>query len=90
MTTAMAGTPVIDLIEGYSAKKAWGIKDLSSASWESVLGLNASDEAIKQYLHFFPANPIKPASESDATCLRKCLCKINYAEHALVKECEKL
>eukprot|EP00727_Mastigamoeba_balamuthi_P009789 m51a1_g5432 hypothetical protein (440) ;mRNA; r:160324-161893 len=80
MNAAMrAQNPTVSLVKGYSAKAEWGIRDLSTRSWESVLGAGAAGGHMKHYMKLRQANPKAPEEPCDADCVKDKVCTINHS-----------
>eukprot|EP00727_Mastigamoeba_balamuthi_P009788 m51a1_g5431 hypothetical protein (432) ;mRNA; r:158079-159610 len=81
--------PTVGLVQGYSARSEWGIRDLSTASWESLLGTNSAAGQMRHYMKLLQANPEAPEQPCNPECVKESVCTINYSTAKTRKLCLK-
>eukprot|EP00727_Mastigamoeba_balamuthi_P014097 m51a1_g931 hypothetical protein (705) ;mRNA; r:213753-221584 len=82
-------SPEVVLVRGYSARSAWGLRNLSTESWESLLGTSVATRNVRRYLRLRMANPDAPEQSCDPDCVRSRVCAINYSTTEGRKLCLK-
>lgn len=77
----------IDFRLFYTAKDAYGLDDLSAASWSKLVDRMKSDDSLFQKYWLFYNGNVTGTGPCLGSCKKEALCSITSATHAQLKAC---